>query len=329
MNCPSTSETGNTLRFDGEVALVTGAGSGLGRSYAHMLAQRGAFVVVNDIHDTAQNVVSEIVARGGRATAAIGSVCDNQAAIVKRALDEFGRLDILINNAGITGGGRFQDLSRAEWDMMMDIHFGSTIALIKEAWPALASSPAGRILNTSSSSVFGLAWSAHYVCAKAAIFGLTRSLAAEARNDGIRVNCVMPAASSRLTAKIPDPAMVAFFDKHFQPDLVASFATWLLHCRTPVTEETFEVGGGRAARVLLSQAPAVVPGQQATPEIWRDHSTDLIESQPSVALLSMMEDIAHQAEGIGGAAAEDSARVVRAEDWQLPFSNSGGDQPVA
>jgi len=247
-------------RFDGQVAVVTGAGGGLGRTYALLLAAEGASVVVNDYGgDTrggavgtspmAEAVVDEIRAAGGIATADASDVATDAAAIVERAIAEFGRLDVLINNAGIAGGGTIETIPSADFDRMLAIHLGGTLGTCRAAWPIFRAQSYGRIVNTSSASVFGLPGTSAYITAKAAIFGLTRALGHDGRAIDVKVNAVMPSAYSRLTAQSPEfaPLMLAAFP----PEKVAPFVCALASRDVPVTSETFVVGGGRAARVLL------------------------------------------------------------------------------
>ena len=169
------------LRFDGRVAIVTGAGGGLGRAHALLLASRGAKVVVNDLGGShtgegqsasaADRVVSEIKEAGGEAVANYDSVEDGDK-IVKTAIDAFGRLDILINNAGILRDVSFQKMTQADWDLVYRVHVLGTFRVTHAAWPHMRDAGYGRIVNTSSASVFGLPHTPAYITAKAALFGL-------------------------------------------------------------------------------------------------------------------------------------------------------------
>ena len=203
------------LRFDGKAAIVTGGGRGLGRAYARLLGARGCQVLVNDPGVTtrgtpesegaAEQVAQEITdAGGGLAVADRNSVVDRADVVVEHALDEFGRLDVVINNAGISGGGAFDEMPAADFDLLVDTHYGGAVRVSRAAWPHLKQSGAGRIVNMSSASVFGTPFTSPYVSSKAGIFGLTRALAAEGAYSGIGVNAVMPAAYTRMTAQLPD-----------------------------------------------------------------------------------------------------------------------------
>jgi NAD(P)-dependent dehydrogenase (short-subunit alcohol dehydrogenase family) len=252
-------------RFDGQVAIVTGAGGGLGRAYALLLASEGASVVVNDYGGDTQGragtsamadaVVAEIRAAGGTAVADSRDVATAGARIVETAVDAFGAVHVVINNAGISGGGTIDTIPVAEFDRMLAIHLGGTLAVTRAAWPVMAAQQYGRIVNTSSASVFGLPGTSAYITAKAAIFGLTRALSHDGRALDIRVNAVMPSAFSRLTAQSPEFAPV--MEAGFPPEKAAPFVCALASRDVPCTGETFVVGGGRAARVVLGTAPGL------------------------------------------------------------------------
>jgi NAD(P)-dependent dehydrogenase (short-subunit alcohol dehydrogenase family) len=252
-------------RFEGQVAIVTGAGGGLGRSYALLLAAQGAKVVVNDYggdshgnaggSSMAEAVVDEIVSAGGTAVADSHDVATHGADIVRAALDTYGGLHIVVNNAGIAGGGTLDTIPTDEYDRMLAIHLGGTLAVSRAAWPVLRGQTYGRIVNTSSASVFGLPGTSAYIAAKAAIFGLTRALGHDGRRLDIKVNAVMPSAYSRLTAQSEAVAPVMLAG--FPPEKVAPFVGALTSRDVPCTGETFVVGGGRAARVVLATAPGL------------------------------------------------------------------------
>ncbi len=253
-------------RFDGQVVVVTGAGGGIGREHALLLAREGARVVVNDYGGDSRGtpgtparadaVVAEIEAAGGTAVADGNDVAVSGDAIVDRALDAFGALHAVINNAGIAGGGTLETIAPEDVDRMLAIHLGGTIKVSRAAWPIFRKQGYGRIVNTSSGSVFGLPGTYPYITAKAAIFGLTRALSHDGRNDGIKVNAIMPVAYSRLTAQSPElaPLTKAAFPAH----QIAPFAGALASRDVPCSGETFVVGGGRAARVVLATVPGLL-----------------------------------------------------------------------
>ncbi|MBB4660643.1 SDR family NAD(P)-dependent oxidoreductase [Conexibacter arvalis] len=257
-----------TVRFDGRVALVTGAGRGIGREHALELAARGAAVVVNDLGggadgsgadaEPAHEVAAAIRAAGGRAIANLDSVAtpEGAAAIVAAAVSAFGRLDMVVNNAGITLG---------DWPTMVDVHLSGTFYVCRAAWPLMVAQGGGRIVNTTSAAgLFGLTVDGPhgldffaYGAAKMGIVGLTRGLAIEGRPHGIRVNAISPVAHSRLTAWYPDPRVVAWMERHFPAAKVAPAVAALLHDDCPLSGETFSVGGGRIARVFVGETPGV------------------------------------------------------------------------
>jgi NAD(P)-dependent dehydrogenase (short-subunit alcohol dehydrogenase family) len=253
-------------RFDDQVVVVTGAGGGLGRAHALALAAEGAMVVVNDYggdsHGNAGTsamadaVVGQIRSAGGEAVADAHDVALDGAAVVRTAIDAFGGLHAVVNNAGIAGGGAFDEIPVADFDRMLAIHLGGTLAVNRAAWPIFREQGYGRIVNTSSASVFGIPYTSAYITAKAALFGLTRALAHEGRGADIKVNAIMPSAYSRLTAQSREYA--AIMEAGFPPEKVSPFVVALASRDVPVTGETFVVGGGRAARVILGTVPGLI-----------------------------------------------------------------------
>ena len=254
-------------RFDGQVAIVTGAGGGIGREHALLLAAEGASVVVNDYggdsHGTpgtaarAQVVVDEIKAGGGNAVADGSDIAapGTGDALVAAALNAFGGLHVVINNAGISGGGTPETIAPGDFDRMLAIHLGGTVGLCRAAWPVLRQQGYGRIVNTSSGSVFGLPGTHAYITAKAAIFGLTRALGRDGTKAGIKVNAIMPVADTRLN--VPAPIIGPLTHAAFPVHLISPFVGALASRDAPCTGETFVVGGGRAARVVLGTVPGL------------------------------------------------------------------------
>lgn len=256
--------------FSGQVAIVTGGGGGLGREYAVSLAAQGASVVVNDIgcdlagrttdDGAAQRVVDEIRERGGTAVADTSDVAsaDSGDAIVGRALSAWGRVDVVVNNAGISRGGKFSELTPAEFSHVVEVSLGGSIRLIRSAWPHMAEAGYGRIVNVTSHSVFGIGDSSPYIVAKAGTIGLTKALAAEGAALGIVVNAVMPAAYTRMTAQLPEGELHELIRKTFPVLSVTPIVLALAHRDVGVTGEIFHAGGGLFARVALGMAAGIV-----------------------------------------------------------------------
>ena len=248
-------------KLDGKGALVTGAGGGLGRTHALLLAAEGAAVVVNDLGGArdgtgagstmADNVVAEIQAGGGRAVADYGSVTDEAAAqaMVEACVDNFGKIDICINNAGILRDKSFKNMTNELWDVVVDVHLRGTYLVAKAAWDQmLVQGTGGRIINTSSTSgLIGNFGQTNYGAAKAGIAGLTRVLALEGMKYGITVNTLAPAAWSRLT----DDLMPEEAEQRFAPEKVSPVVVWLCtDDAAKVTGRQFCAGANRVS--LLS-----------------------------------------------------------------------------
>jgi NAD(P)-dependent dehydrogenase (short-subunit alcohol dehydrogenase family) len=263
----------NQLRFDDRVAVVTGAGRGIGRSHALLLASRGARVVVADVggevngtgasHGPADDVVHEIRAEGGTAVASYASVADDAEAtsIVQTALDTFGRIDAVVNNAGIHDPGLFETLSTDQFRRMLDVHFFGTLFVTKAAWPHLKAAGYGRVVNTASEAMLGgIPELTSYGAAKGAVFGLTRNLATEGAHHGIHVNALAPRAYTRMSASSSDALadMMAMprevmeqVNASMPPELCAPAAALLAHESCALNGEILQVGMGGVARLAV------------------------------------------------------------------------------
>ncbi len=264
-------------KLDGKVALVTGAGGGLGRAHALLLAQEGAAVVVNDLggdrHGTgggsamADAVVDEIRAAGGKAIADYGSVTDPAAAraMVRAAVDNYGRLDICINNAGILRDKSFKKMNDEMWDAVIDVHLKGTYLVAKAAWDQMVGQgTGGRIVNTSSTSgLIGNFGQANYGAAKAGIAGLTRVLALESMKYGITVNTLAPAAWTRMTEDLmPEDRAQAM-----APEKVSPLVVWLCtDDAEKVTGRIFCVSSNRIR--LLSWQITEIANKDASDRPW-------------------------------------------------------------
>jgi multifunctional beta-oxidation protein len=248
------------LTYEGKVAIVTGAGAGLGRVYAMQLAERGAKVVVNDLggstdgagasSSAADDVVNAIKAAGGEAVANYDSCVDGEK-IVKTAIDSFGRIDILINNAGILRDVSFAKMTEKDYDMVMLIHAKGTYSTCKAAWSHMRDQEYGRIVNvTSSSGLYGNFGQSNYSAAKMAIVGLTSTLAKEGAKKNIKANILAPGAGSRMTAQVMPPEMV----EAWKPEFVSPMALFLAHEDVPTSAGIFEAGGGWFSQVTWQRS---------------------------------------------------------------------------
>ncbi|MGZ3448072.1 MAG: SDR family NAD(P)-dependent oxidoreductase [Polyangiales bacterium] len=240
----------NELRFDGKVAIITGAGNGLGKSHALLLASRGAKVVVNDlgggIHGAGKSsaaadaVVEEIKKAGGEAVANYDSVEDGDK-IVKTAIDAFGRVDILINNAGILRDTSFQKMSDEDWNLILKVHVQGAYKCTKAAWDRMRDQGFGRILMTASAAgIYGNFGQANYALAKIGLIGFAQTLALEGKKKNVHVNVIAPIAGSRMTETVLPPELIAAL----KPEFVSPLAAYLCHESCTETGATFEVGGG-------------------------------------------------------------------------------------
>lgn len=215
-----------TLRFDGRVAIVTGGGAGLGRLYALDLGSRGARVLVNDFsRESADRTVAEIRAAGGQAAPDYSDVANGEA-VVKSALEAFGGVHIVVNNAGVLRDVSFARMTTEQWDVVLNTHLRGAFAVCKAAWGPMREQGYGRIVNiTSVNGLYGQVGQANYSAAKSAIVGFTKTLAQEGRARGIIVNAVAPGAGTAMTATIMPPDLV----QAWKPDYVAPFVTCLCH----------------------------------------------------------------------------------------------------
>ena len=257
------------ISFEGQVALITGAGNGLGRAYALDLAKRGAKVVVNDLGgdphgqgenaSAAQKVVDEIRASGGEAAANHDSVSsyDGGFNMVKTAIDNFGRLDIVICNAGILRDTAFHNMSEEDWDKVFAVHIKGSFTVLRAAWPVFRQQAYGRVvLTTSSSGIYGQFGQANYGAAKTAMLGLMNVLKQEGVKYNVNVNTIAPVAGTRLTQSVMSQEMV---DK-LVPEMVVPAVTYMVSKDCTDSGFVIEAGAGNFNRAAIVKGPGIRPG---------------------------------------------------------------------
>lgn len=253
------------LRFDDRVAVVTGAGRGLGRAYAQLLASRGAKVVVNDAggdldgdgvdRRPAEQVVAEIRASGGEAVACSASVATREGgvAIITTALERYGRIDVLVHNAGNVRRASLKEMRYEDFDAVLDVHLRGAFNVVRPAFPLMCDAGYGRIVLTSSiGGLYGNHNVANYAAAKAGVIGLSNVAALEGAAEGVRCNVIVPAAVTRMAEGIDTSAYPPM-----GAELVAPVVGWLTHESCSVTGELFIALAGRVARAVIAESPGV------------------------------------------------------------------------
>ncbi|MDF0542257.1 SDR family NAD(P)-dependent oxidoreductase [Sphingobium sp. H39-3-25] len=253
------------LRFDDRVAVITGAGRGLGRAYALLLAERGAKVIVNDpggqmngeggSAGPTEDVVQEIRAAGGDAFACTESVATPEGgrAIIQSAIDHYGRIDILIHNAGNVRYGSLKDLSQGDFDAVLDVHLRGAFHVVRPAFPIMCEQGYGRVVLTSSiGGLYGNRNVVNYGMSKAAMIGLNNVIAIEGADEGVKSNIIVPGAVTRMAEGIDVSAYPPM-----GPELVAPIVGWLAHESCSVTGEMLVSIAGRVARAFIGESKGV------------------------------------------------------------------------
>lgn len=299
------------IDFNGRVAIVTGAGRGLGRLYALDLARRGAAVVVNDRGGTtdghgadagvAAAVVDEITAAGGMAVASTDSVdsAEGGAAIVQAAVDTFGRLDVLVSNAGIFQTRDFADLTPDDWRRMLGVHLDGGFHVSRPAFRVMRAQGGGRfVFVASSAGLFGQPQMAHYAAAKAGLLGLMHVIAIEGAEHGIRANAVLPFGTSRMVTdtvagREQIPEELAFLAA-IRPELVVPLVVYLASPACTLTHQAYSACAGRFARVFVGLGPGWHADPSATPtaEDVADHLAEVSALEPFTVPGSIFDEVA-------------------------------------
>ena len=274
------------LRFDGRVAVITGAGNGLGREHARLLSARGAAVLLNDVN-SADEAAEEIAGGGGTVSAVTSDIASTggATAVVDAAMDAYGRVDIVVNNAGILRADDLADTTDEVLDEVLGVNLRGAFRVTRAAWPHLSRQGYGRVVFTSSNSgLLGVPGSGAYAASKAALWGLTRVLALEGGPLGIRTNAIAPIAFTRMSQQsraAPESWRSGTGDawaSRLAPSLVSPTVAWLVHQDCDLNGEVLSVGGGRVARFFVGLTPGMVD-DALTPESVRNHLDQILAEE--------------------------------------------------
>lgn len=271
------------LEFKDRVVIVTGAGIGLGKGYATFLASRGAKVVVNDLGTSqtgegtnaksADIVVEEIKQKGGIAVANYDSVEFGEK-IVKQAVDTFGRIDVIINNAGILRDKTFKNMNKDDWDIIVKVHLNGVFSITKAAWPYFLKQKYGRIINiTSSSGIYGSYGQANYAMAKSGIIGFTKTLALEGAKANIKSNCIAPIATTRMNEKLLSKEQASLL----RAEYITPVVVYLSHESCEDNGTVYELAGSLVCKSRTQMSDGKYFGEGFSPEQFKAHRNEVID----------------------------------------------------
>jgi len=310
-------DVADELRFDGRVAVITGAGRGLGREHALLLARRGAQVVVNNrTGSAADEVVAEIAAGGGTAVACasdVGTKAGAQAPVAT-AIERFGRIDILVNNAGIFQFGAFADYPDDVFDATVDSHLRGSWYATQAAWPHMAQAGYGRVVMIGSRVMLGMAHNSAYAAVKGALLGLANALAVEGAQYGIQVNTLSVAGcTDGVRQHLADPAYRAWMEDNLPAWAVAPALAWLVHEDCPATGEFFSAFGRGFSRLFMAEtAGHMSPSAEAhTPEAIRDGFAAAYDETDYFVAPDNRASAGYVSQRIGGRSLDDYARELQ------------------